>query len=711
MKINKNNYLPVVICLSTILFLTFLGFNAIRTFSEVTGRVGRTLPSSEGCGGTNCHGPAVPSTSTIIDVSSGTGYFTVTPGTTLNFTVTVRNDMSLGAGINIAVKDINGENAGTLAKVQNDLRVLNGELTQSISKLLENGRTTFDFTWTAPAQQGTYTMFVAACGVNNDGLASALDYWAWMYPQELKVYAGPPILSCNPAGIDFKEVKYTRHVDTTIKVRNAGRNQLSVTGIELTGPNASEFSLPGSTSTFTLEPDSSRIIKIRFTPADMSGNKTATIVFTNNGTENPVNVPLYGVCKSQPMPVITLSTELLDFGDVKATEFKELELTVKNTGDFDLTVNSTNLSGPNAKEFSFASATNFLLKPDSSIIILVRFNPLTAGNKSAQFNFSSTSKSDPIVYLVGKALPGPKPTMLFSVNPLVFEKTAVGTHLDKTTIIKNNGEIPLEVTAIKITGVNASEFSIASGGGNFSLNANEQRNLTVRFTPIIEGIGKTADIEFTSNDDVNPKLNLQADAYILPSPTIVSSINELDFGKINATQSKDTSFKISNKGNIDLIIQQPVLSGNDSLEFYVLTQIFPRTVKPDEALNLMVRFQPKTAGDKRTNLVINSNDKTLTIPLFGSAKPFSSVAELTGSCTFINAAPNPFSEIITFRIDNDNLYNLKIYDVSGKPLMEKNSISGAYIWDIRGMQIVNGIYYAVFEQSGKFDIMKINVVR
>ena len=512
-------------------------------------------------------------------------------------------------------------------------------------------------------------------------------------------------MACNPSGIDFREVKYTRYKDTTIVVKNAGKNPLSVTGIELSGPNASEFSLPGSTSLFDLQPDSTRIIKVRFTPANMLGSKTAYINFTNNSAENPKVVYLAGNCNSQPTPIITVSSELMDFGDVKVTNYNEQELNVKNSGDYDLTINSANLSGVNAKDFSFASQTNFLLKPDSSTKILVRFNPLSTGNKAAQFNFSSTSKNDPIIYLIGKALPGPKPMIQFSVNPLVFGKTAVGTQSDKPVTIKNAGEIPLEVTGMKIMGPNATEFSFVSGGGGFSLDANEQRSINIRFTPIVEGTDKSAYIEFTSNDDSKPQLQISAEAYSIPKPKIQADVAEIDFGQINNTFTKDTTFMLYNKGTADLRVELPYMSGMDSLEFSILTQAFPRNIIPDDALSIRIRFQPKTAGGKSTYLMIPSSDTQLKIPLGGVSKPYTGIEDVQAENFSVQIIPNPSTNKIRFVAKDNDCRQLLIYDNTGNLLIEFQQNEGInFEWDMKDNMnkiVPNGIYHAVFSSGTK----------
>jgi hypothetical protein len=82
----------------------------------------------------------------------------------------------------------------------------------------------------------------------------------------------------------------------------------------------------------------------------------------------------------------------------------------------------------------------------------------------------------------------------------------ISDYLDKTFVVKNEGNANLIVTATNLTGANVSEFSIQSGGGSFMLTPGAIRNLVVRFSPTSSGI-KTVTLSISSNDpDENPLL-------------------------------------------------------------------------------------------------------------------------------------------------------------------------------------------------------------
>lgn len=140
---------------------------------------GITGVTSSGC---TCHG--AQSSATILSLSGNT---TTRAGQTLNLTVVVAHSSQQAAGVNIAVKDQQGQNVGTLAPATGSgLQLSNGELTHQQPKTMSNGQAAFSFTWTAPSTPGTYTLRAAGCAVNGNGNTSG-DAWNFLSPVTLTV--------------------------------------------------------------------------------------------------------------------------------------------------------------------------------------------------------------------------------------------------------------------------------------------------------------------------------------------------------------------------------------------------------------------------------------------------------------------------------------------------------------------------------------------
>lgn len=156
------------------LFILFFSIS-ISLYGDPDGRTGRTRKTStSGCGG--CHGSAA-----VTDVSVlVNGPDTVTAGTTRQFTLTISKPSKLGAGLDIATRN------GVLAPVSSNIHLTNGELTHNNDIPMTSGSVTVQFNYTAPALQGTDTLWATGLATNSNGGSSG-DDWNWAVSKRIIV--------------------------------------------------------------------------------------------------------------------------------------------------------------------------------------------------------------------------------------------------------------------------------------------------------------------------------------------------------------------------------------------------------------------------------------------------------------------------------------------------------------------------------------------
>ncbi len=118
---------------------------------------GKTGNSTTGC---SCHG----ATATASTTASFSGTATVEPGEVVSmlFVVSSTSGSQTHAGLDVSAT------GGTLAAGANT-QVLAREITHTAPTALASGSTSFAFTWTAPAAEGSYTLRGAGLSSNNDG--------------------------------------------------------------------------------------------------------------------------------------------------------------------------------------------------------------------------------------------------------------------------------------------------------------------------------------------------------------------------------------------------------------------------------------------------------------------------------------------------------------------------------------------------------------
>ncbi len=317
--------------------------------------------------------------------------------------------------------------------------------------------------------------------------------------------ATPDIASVPIAG-SYGSVNIGSHLDLTFTIRNEGNGDLNVSGTTLT---STDFSIQSGGGVFTLAPAATHDMVVRFSPTSAGYKFAALNISSNDPDENPFQVQLSGNGIVPTVPDIASNPKSWSFGAIDIGSYAEKTFVISNEGNADLNVTATTLAGPVPAEYSLQSGGGaFTLAPAAARNIVVRFSPANTGDRNAILNISSNDPDEnPFQIQLGGY--GTSPSVPdISANPTSWNygNVTVGNYLEKTIVIKNDGTANLNVTATSLTGTNATEFSISSGGGAFTLAASATRDLIIRFTPASAG-SKSASLSISSNDpDENPFL-------------------------------------------------------------------------------------------------------------------------------------------------------------------------------------------------------------
>ncbi len=132
--------------------ILFLSDSALAYPNGITGYTLKT--NASGCGA--CHGTHGSATSMVHVIVDGPAE--LLPGATGDYTVTISGGSGNDVGVDIAVS------SGTLAKVDNNLKVLGLELVQSSPRNYSGGSYTYYFEYTAPSTAGDEIIYVTGMG-------------------------------------------------------------------------------------------------------------------------------------------------------------------------------------------------------------------------------------------------------------------------------------------------------------------------------------------------------------------------------------------------------------------------------------------------------------------------------------------------------------------------------------------------------------------
>lgn len=209
---------------------------------------------------------------------------------------------------------------------------------------------------------------------------------------------------------------------------------------------------------------------------------------------------------SGPTPDIQVTPTEHDFGDIESGGHAEVTFEVRNDGDLDLMISELAIEGVDAGSFDIlAGGAPVVLLPQSSVDVIVSFDPLTTGTKSAILSIESDDPGDPslAISLMGN-VPAPA-TPDLAVNPTShdFGSLSVGSLASASIELSNLGSLDLSLSALSLVGTNAEEFEIVAGGSPVIVVPGASQDVSLRFSPVSAG-AKAAMLRIESDDPFEP---------------------------------------------------------------------------------------------------------------------------------------------------------------------------------------------------------------
>jgi hypothetical protein len=261
---------------------------------------------------------------------------------------------------------------------------------------------------------------------------------------------------------------------------NPGTAALTITGISITGTNASSFSQSNNCGT-SLAAAATCTITVSFSPAS-AGSLSATLSLADNATGSPQTAALTGTGTA---PQATLSPNPLAFpGTTVGTSATALPITLSNPGTAALTITSISVTGANATSFGETNNCPASMAAGATCTITVSFTPASAASLTAAISVADNASGSPhSATLTGTGTAPLIPQAVLTPNPLAFPSTTINTPATPLPItLSNPGNAALAITGISIAGTSAGNFGQTNNCGA-SLAAGASCTITVTFTP------------------------------------------------------------------------------------------------------------------------------------------------------------------------------------------------------------------------------------
>jgi hypothetical protein len=320
-----------------------------------------------------------------------------------------------------------------------------------------------------------------------------------------------------------------------------------------------------------------------------------------------------GVPKTEAKASFQLSPNSVSFGSVAVGKQATQMVSVTNTGTAALNITKVTLSN---SHFSVVGVTTpMALAVGQSGTFTVAVKPTSAGNLTGTLTAQGEPGSAPVVVKLEATAVNAQPQL--SVNPTTIDYGTVSTGLKSAgnLVLNNLGTADLTISLITISGA---EFTINGISTPTTIAAGQSAQAIVTFSPSTTG-SVTGNVSITSNDPVNPTLNISLSGTGSATQTgqLSATPAGLTFGTVATGSFSNQQFRLTNTGNAAVKISSLSVSGTG---FSTTGMSTPATLNPSQSATLTASFAPSAVGSTTGSVTILSNaaNSSLTIPLSGT---------------------------------------------------------------------------------------------
>jgi opacity protein-like surface antigen len=364
-------------------------------------------------------------------------------------------------------------------------------------------------------------------------------------------------------------------------------------------------------------------------------------------TATTVRIKEGGTIKAEcpfPSPKIEISPSSLDFLSVVEGHSKVLPLTIRNTGNLDLTYS---ISSANA--MFTASPNGGTIAAAGTATVQVTFAPPTGAAPGPQSGLLSivhndASQTSPKQVNLTGTIMAAVPRACYSTSTLAFGNVNTGHSSTKDFTINNCGEASLQVSNIVLTTPDPSGvWSISpSVPPMITIAASTSRTFSVKLTVpagLTSDVDYTANIDVTTNDSANAVQRITASGRgHVPVPKLNLLTSSIDYREVEISYRYRQAVRVKNDGDAALTFSISVTDLPDPDESEYAPSVGDFSVPPFQEIFLEMTFAPTRLGPSEIKLLVdNSNDPTWVptiVNLFGTgvgALPLSSMMVLDRS--------------------------------------------------------------------------------
>lgn len=419
----------------------------------------------------------------------------------------------------------------------------------------------------------------------------------------------------------------------TLQVFNVGTEDLRIKSVQRILGSSSFFIEPFPSTPLVIAPGGEVDFTLTYTPSAPGATDLATIRITCDDPESPTVDLLASGTGGAGRAELAIADHG-DFGDVCLGRYHDLGLVVNNSGPCPLDVTGVSSS---SSVFFVPSVVSFplVVAPGANVVLPLRYQPLAFGPATATITVFTSDPDSPAHIGVRGAAPAPR-LVLSIADHGDFGHVCVDHFHDQPLLLSNSAKCPLTVTSI----VSDSAEFIVPQLIKFPLviAPGAAVPVIIRFAPTSFG-SKSGTITVVSDDPASPA-TIRVSGFA-PSGKLTIT-GTACFGGVELGACALRKIAICNTGECDLHVtkvgflppsacekiarcgrdccedcdchdrekrgHEPPPCDQKCLNFKLISNPFPATVKPGSCLDVTIGYSPTCDNSACCELLIETDD-------------------------------------------------------------------------------------------------------
>jgi len=411
-----------------------------------------------------------------------------------------------------------------------------------------------------------------------------------------------PAVSATPSTIDYGDLRVgATSAATTVEITNPGSDILHVTAIVIPPGFQPTAPLPLPAA---IAPNAALAFDVVFAPV-AHASFAGVIAIESNAGPAAVAVTGRGV-----VPALVASLPRLEFGAVAIGASSSLAVQLSNPGDGPVAIAGASVNG--SSDYAMTDALPPVIAPGASITQTIAFAPSDHGLRVARLTIANDT--EPVsIDLTGTGI-GPRAGVVPPALDFGGANVATTAPPRGVTVI-NSGDAPLVISAIVISGANASELA-AITPVPVTVPAGAATTVAFSFTPSAVG-PRSAIATLVTSDPLAPAMAVLLTGF--GRSTLLEVGPDLtDFGRVNLGRSVTRVFTVTNLGTGPLTITSFAIGGADAAALSLEPVPMPVVVAPSSSIPLHVTFTPTAIGSAVATITVVSDDATAPVSFTGA---------------------------------------------------------------------------------------------